>query len=441
MREFKTKTEAEEYLNEIPKFSAKTTPENERKILALLGDPQRGQRFVHVAGTNGKGSVCAFMSRILRENGYHVGMFTSPHLVDINERFEIDGKMISDEVFLDAFCRVYKVVEEHKDEVAHPSYFEFLFLMSMLIFSDSKTDISVLEVGLGGRLDATNIIEDPLVSIITSISLEHTQYLGNTVQQIATEKAGIIKPGCPVVYDGSVYAAVSVIKKIARENISAEYRLIPTDFVITKKTDKSVSFRMVAGLLSGEEFELQTPAEYQVMNAALALTAAEILRADGYPESDETEWRANLKRAIALTRWPGRMEEILPGVFVDGAHTSDAILAFVPVVNRLTCSGSRYLMFSVVSDKDYEAMISALCRRTEFDGFVITGMKNPRGVDPRELAPIFRRHTDKEILTADTVEQGLEIALAKKKPGDLLFIAGSLYMVGEVKKILKDEVK
>ena len=153
--------EAEDYLNGIPRFSKKTTMENERRILELLGHPERGQRFIHVAGTNGKGSVCAFMSKILLENHHHVGTFISPHLVDITERFLIDGEQVEEEVFLNAFHRLYDLCMERQEEIVHPSYFEFLFLIGMLIFAEKKVDVTVLEVGLGGRLDATNVIESP----------------------------------------------------------------------------------------------------------------------------------------------------------------------------------------------------------------------------------------------------------------------------------------
>ena len=208
-----TYEEAVQYIEDIPKFTKKNKLEHTRQCLDLLGSPDEGKKIIHVAGTNGKGSVCAFISTMLEEGGYKCGLFTSPHLVKINERFQINEVMVSDEIFLEAFCRVKKLADflvEKGDY--HPTYFEFLFLMGMLIFAKEEVDYIVLETGLGGRLDATNSVRKPLACVITSISLDHVEYLGNTIPEIAGEKAGIIKPGVPVVFDGNNPEAAEVIR-------------------------------------------------------------------------------------------------------------------------------------------------------------------------------------------------------------------------------------
>ena len=212
---------AAEYLNHIPKFTKrKHTGEELRQMLSMLGAAQEGMRIIHVAGTNGKGSVCAFLDSILREAGYRTGLFTSPHLVSVKERFVFGGRPVSDACFLNAF----KAVKERTGAfeaggLGHPSYFEFLFFMFMTMAREEGLcpDFLILETGMGGRLDATNCILRPLASVITSISLDHTEYLGGTIPQIAWEKAGILKPGVPVVYDNTVREAADVIRARAQE--------------------------------------------------------------------------------------------------------------------------------------------------------------------------------------------------------------------------------
>ena len=199
-----TYREAVNYIEEIPKFAVKHPKEHTREFLKRLGNPEQGLRIIHVAGTNGKGSVCAYMQAMLMAEGKRTGFFTSPHLVSMNERIRLNNRQITDEQFLEVFRKVKAVVDEMAEEgISHPSYFEFLFGMGMTVFAEEMPDYVILETGLGGRLDATNSVEHPVLSIITSISLDHTQYLGSTIAEIAGEKAGIIKENVPVICDGS----------------------------------------------------------------------------------------------------------------------------------------------------------------------------------------------------------------------------------------------
>ena len=195
--------EAVSYIDNIPKFTTKHPLEHTRMLMERLGNPSTGRKIIHVAGTNGKGSVCSYLDSMLRCGGKSVGLFTSPHLIRINARYIINGQNISDEAFLSAFEKVMEMVRRFVREGGdHPSYFELLFLMGMVIFDEADVEYIVLETGLGGRLDATNVVPHPLACIITSISRDHTEYLGETIPEIAGEKAGIIKPGVPVIYDG-----------------------------------------------------------------------------------------------------------------------------------------------------------------------------------------------------------------------------------------------
>ncbi len=434
--------EAEEYLNGIPRFSKKTTMENERKILSLLGHPETGQRFIHVAGTNGKGSVCAFISKILMEDGHHVGTFTSPHLVDITERFLIDGEQVGDEVFLRAFDRLYRLCREKEDEIVHPSYFEFLFLIGMLIFQEKQVDTTVLEVGLGGRLDATNVIEAPSVCVIASISLDHTEILGDTIPQIAAEKAGIIKAGCPVVYDDSNAEASAVIRRQAEALGAPACPVNPADFTITGRRQDGISFRLGKEPYGGEEFEVPFVADYQAMNASLALTAAEVLRrkgmVGGVPKKPG-DWSALLHRALRGTSWPGRMEPVLPGIFMDGAHNDDGIRVFIETVTKIPCTGKKYLLFSAVVEKDYETMIDEICRGADFDGFILTELNSYRALPLKHILETFQKKTKKPIWSFDEIGKAFAFAREKKEKDDLVFIAGSLYLAGSVKALLREE--
>ena len=438
--------EAEEYLNGIPRFSKKTTMENERRILELLGNPEEGQRFVHVAGTNGKGSVCAFMSRILLEQGHHVGTFISPHLVDITERFLIDGEQVSEGEFLAAFHRVYDLCREKKEEIVHPSYFEFLFLIGMVIFKERQVDITVLEVGLGGRLDATNVIDAPMVCVIASISLDHTEILGDTISQIAGEKAGIIKKGCPVVYDDSVPEASAVIQRIAKEQDAPVYPVNPKDFEIVDRSPSSLEFQMKRGLFSGECFRVPFVADYQAMNTSLAVTAAWVVERqmeDGLAAGDVSEtkgspsWTEKVRQALLHTSWPGRMEPVLPGVYMDGAHNDDGIRVFIETVRKLPCAGKKYLLFSAVVEKDYETMIDEICSQADFDGFILTELDSYRALPLADIRKVFERRTGQPVWSFDSIGEAFSFAREKKGTDDFLFIAGSLYLAGSIKELLR----
>lgn len=419
-----------EYIEEIPKFTSKNPLDHTKAFLKRLGDPQNRMKVIHVAGTNGKGSVCAYLDSMLRAGGYHVGLFTSPHLVKINERFKIDGQMISDEQFQHAFEEVRTVIAQAKEEgLDHPSYFETLFLMCMVIFRETNVEYAVLETGLGGRLDCTNTVEKPLACIITSISLDHVEYLGDTVEQIAAEKAGIIKPGVPVIYDGHQPQAAKVIENRAKELGSPHYALTEDMYQILGNTRRGIDFLFHCQYHESVELSIPYIAVYQMMNASLAFFTMECLRdIHGIPVEV-------LKQGIAETKWEGRMETVLPGVILDGAHNEDGVARFVETAQHFAAEYPVTLLFSAVSDKDYRTMIQTICRKIQPQSVVTTQIQGSRAVSAEALAKLYEESGCENVTPEADVGRAFDLALEKKGDG-MLFCVGSLYLIGEIKAYL-----
>ena len=422
--------EAVDYIEEIPKFTSKNPLDHTKDLLGRRGNPQNRMKVIHVAGTNGKGSVCAYLDSMLRMGGYRTGLFTSPHLVKINERFKINGEMVSDQVFLDAFQRVMRVVEEARSEgLDHPSYFETLFLMGSLIFADAGVDYLVLETGLGGRLDATNTVDHPLACIITSISLDHVEYLGDTIPEIAGEKAGIIKPQVPVIYDGHNPEAARVIQERARTLGSPAYALTEDMYEVLRNTREGIDFSFHCKYYNTVTISIPYIAAYQMMNASLAFFTMELLK-DDHQIPVET-----LIAGIGRTRWEGRMETIMPGVIVDGAHNQDGIRRFVETACHFRKNDEITLLFSAVSDKDYQGMIRTVCQSIRPKAVVATQIWGSRVVPANELAGLFEESGCPYVEACQDVGEAFERALALKGDG-MLFCVGSLYLVGEIKEYL-----
>lgn len=422
--------EAVEYIEEIPKFTTKHPLEHTKELLGRLGNPQDHMKVIHVAGTNGKGSTCAYLASMLAEGGYRVGLFTSPHLVTINDRFRINGEIMTDEDFLDSFLRVKKVIDEAGAEgFDHPSYFETLLLMGMDYYCRSKVDYLVLETGLGGGKDPTNCVEKPLACIITSISIDHVQYLGDTKAAIAGEKAGIIKPGVPVIYDGHVEEASAVIEARARELHSPAYVLMPDQYVVEEQNRDGITFRF-----QGTRLHIPYIAQYQMMNASLAYFTMKKLQSV-HEISDE-----KLQEGIRKVSWPGRMETILPGVIVDGAHNEDGVAQFIKTVENFRKDNRIVLLFSAVSDKDYKKMIQLICEKIQPDAVVTTQVGGVREIPAEELAGLFHSFGTEHVSARPVVEEALKEALSLQEDG-MVFCVGSLYLIGEIKKIIQKDGK
>ena len=426
-------TQAVAYINETPKFTTKNSLEHTKECLRRLGNPQDSFQVIHVAGTNGKGSVCAYLASVLREGGYRCGLFTSPHLVKINERFQIDEVPVEDELFLRAFEKVKHLADELTAQGSyHPTYFEMLFLMGMCIFQEAGVSYVVLETGLGGRLDATNAIENPLACVITSISMDHIQYLGDTVEAIAGEKAGIIKKGIPVIYDANRQKTAQVIGETAQGVGAPAYPVRREDFEIREITSSGIEFSY--GKTDGRQQEYSIPfiARYQVMNSALALKTLEVLR----EQQDFTALTdSQVKAGIGGTIWQGRMETIQPGVIVDGAHNEDGVANFIETAVYFRDKYRIVLLFSAVDDKDYPHMIRRICSELRPAQVVTATIQEERAVDAQVLAQEFRKNGCTCVQAENSVKEAFQHAAELRGDG-LLFCIGSLYLIGEIKSLI-----
>lgn len=423
-------TEAVDYIETIPKFTVKHPPEHTRELLSRLGNPQEGIKIIHVAGTNGKGSVCAYLNAMLLAGGKKTGLFTSPHLVRINERFQINGEDVSDEQFLDAFLKVEKAAKEYETEgEGHPSYFETLFLMGMLIFKEAGVEYLVMETGLGGRLDATNVVEKPLACIITSISRDHTEYLGDTLEAIAGEKAGIIKAGVPVIYDASQPGPAAVIAAKAKEMASPAWPMEPSFYEMKTQSREGITF--IFAYPGGEKAELAIPyvAKYQMMNASLAFYTMHILQ-------DVHEIPKNvLAEGLSKIKWPCRMEMAAPDVIIDGAHNEDGIAQFVSTAGYFAKENEITILFTAVADKHYHEMIGEICEGIHPSHVVATQIDGSRVVPAEVLAEDFRKAGCTDVCAEPEIGAAYEKALERKGSG-MLFCVGSLYLAGELKAYL-----
>ncbi len=429
--------EAENYINSTPRFTTKNTMEDTKAFLQRLGNPEREMRIIHVAGTNGKGSVCSYMRYILEAAGYKVALFTSPHLVDIRERFVVEGKMISKEAFLRAFLRIYDMLDwnalEQGKKAYHPTYFEYLFFIAMVLFPESKPDFCILETGLGGRLDATNAVSCKELSVITRIGMDHVEYLGDTLEKIAAEKAGIMQKNVPVIYWDTCPETSSVFAGHAAELGVTAQSVSKCDYRFLSFRNKSIDFSVCTRYYNYISINLHTIAAYQMENAALAVRAVEML------DGGRTITPEHIMRGAADCFWAGRMEEILPEIYVDGAHNEDGIRAFLETVAADEFEGSRILLFSVVKDKNYERMVEKLTGSGLFHRVLVAHMQTGRGVELEGLREIFGRYTGCSYCFYENVSTAFRELLRSRRPNERAYIAGSLYLAGEIKELLKND--
>lgn len=416
-----------DYIYKIPKFTKKNDLSHTKELLRRLEIRTYAFEIIHVAGSNGKGSVCAFLQQVLTEGGCSVGMFTSPHLVCMEERFVINGQMCSREDFEESFHAVRAVVEDMEgDGLAHPAFFEYLFAMGMYLFQKHRVRFLILETGLGGRLDATNVFEEPLCTVITSISLEHTQILGDTVEKIAWEKAGIIKAGVPVVFDGSSPAAAHVIRGRAQEMRAPFYEISLESIKFLRCTGKNIDFCLRTGY---DVVTLTIPfaAEYQMINAALAYRVLELL------QCDTGIGREQIIQYLTHTRWAGRMQQIAPGVYLDGAHNADGIAQFVRSAAKIG-GDSPLLLFGMMQEKDCAGAVRCLCEGVDWDVVIVTGIRDERSAAPEVLAELFAANGQRVKVIGDSGE-AYRYAMENRKEQQVVFCAGSLYLIGELQTI------
>lgn len=425
--------EAVAYLLDIPKFAAKTTRENLLGVLEKLGNPHLKRKAIHVAGTNGKGSTCSYLDSILRAAGFHTGLFTSPHLVYLEERFRIDGQVVERQVFEQCFEQFQKAMIKHMEEGnPHVSFFEAIFIVGTLIFEQYSLDYVIYETGMGGRLDATNVL-NPVLTIITSIGRDHMQYLGNSIEEIAEEKAGIIKEGVPLVYLAE-NAGFKVLEQKAVEKGVKQIKISKQNLKIKKKDHKYIDFCMENRYSRDDSLRILTCASYQVENAALAICGAKEL----YKGLTEDK----IKEGLLQMNWSCRMEEVMTGVYLDGAHNEPAIQRFMETVEELDYA-EKGLLFAVVKDKDYAKMIEILTKTQRFDYVIITTVQGERASKAEEIVTLFKQNGQKQITLTNTAKMALYKALQwKKEEKDrALFCVGSLYLVGELQNMIKNEDK
>jgi dihydrofolate synthase/folylpolyglutamate synthase len=410
--------------------AAKFNLENITILLERLGRPDRAYPCVHIAGTNGKGSTAAFLEKILRDAGFRTGLNTSPHLERINERIRISGEEIADERFAEIFTRVHAVIEELLAEGklrAHPTYFECVTALAFEAFAREHVDFAVIEVGLGGRLDATNVVS-PLVSIVTRIDFDHENFLGHSLREIAGEKAGILKPQVPAVFAAQLPEAREVLLERAKELRCPVVETGEVFSVENEAMESGLARATAVEIASGKTFSLEPrlAGRFQLQNALNAVAAARILQNRNYRITDE-----NIETGIATTEWPGRLERLQtrPDVYLDGAHNPGAAKELARFLEENFVGRRVYLIFGAMRDKAVDEVTGMLFPRAQ--EVIFTQPRTPRAVSARQLAEMAGDHAKKFAVIEDA-EHALESALSKAGPEDAIFITGSLYLVGEM---------
>lgn len=448
--------EAKQFLLDIPSFTKKNTMENTREYLHYLGIHTdalyKGKKVlfedmphvIHVAGTNGKGSVCAFLNGILTQAGYKTGMFTSPHLVEMTERFCINGIHVGKEKFADVCSQVKRHVEKGIQErrFSHPTFFEFLVGMAFVLFQEEQVDYMILETGLGGRLDATNIVKQPLACVITTIGYDHTEYLGGTIEEIAQEKAGIIKEGVPVVYDAGSETVSAVIERQAAKLHARTFPMTKEKCEILYFDKKNIDFLWKSEYYNNMRIHLSTSALYQIQNAALA--ALTIEQTDREHRIDA----ATLAEGIRRTRWQGRMEWLWEYFLIDGAHNESGMMQALGTIGKM--QADVILIYAAVRDKNYEEVIRMLCEKLSLQCVIVTQPDTPRAVVTEELAGIFARHYTGPIYREKCVGNAMAMAQREwdrivkdgtaSQQNTIIFGTGSLYLVGALKAQEQDRI-
>lgn len=419
-----TYTEALEYIHSVTWKGSRPGLERITELLKGLGDPQDQLRFIHVAGTNGKGSFCAMTESILRAAGYKTGLFVSPYIKHFNERICVNGVPIGEDALAEATAIVRPVAERMADA---PTEFELITAIGLVHFVKAGCEIVVLETGMGGRLDSTNVIKPPLLTVITGIAMDHTAFLGDTVEKIAAEKAGILKPGTPALWGGRDVAARRVIESRAKE--------LGISLVATEDTPLTVREMTLSGTVADygawQGIRLPLLGTYQPYNMANVLAAVPLLREVGLLISDD-----DVRRGIAQARWPGRFECLSadPLILSDGAHNPEGVEAAVASI-KAYFKEPVLLLSGVMADKDYHGMVATLAP-VAAEAFTLTP-DNPRSLPATEFAQAFREGG--VFATAyDSVDAAVAAAVARaRETGKPLISLGSLYMYCEVTAALE----
>lgn len=424
-----------EKIHEFSKFGSVLGLERMTELLSLLGDPQDQLKVIHVAGTNGKGSVCRYIYSVLLEEGYKTGIYISPFIENFNERIEIDQVCINDEDLAAYTDRVLEAVSIMiKEGLQSPTEFEVITALALLYFKEKACDYVVLEVGLGGSGDSTNVCREPLMTVITSISMDHMDRLGNTIEEIAAEKAGIIKDGCPVVTSASDARALRVIERTAEEHKSMFFETTNLPVRITEEGISGSCFDVDVQGVSFEGVRIAMAGRHQIDNAVAAMCALSIMEERG----DVRVSRRALYAGLAAARQPGRMEvfaeEKSPITIIDGAHNPDGAKALKEAIGSF-CTDKKILMvIGVLADKDVKGMMDHFTDMTE--DFIVTQPDNPRRLKAESLADMLRSRGC-TCIEAPDIKQAYKEACQRKDKYDVIIYAGSLYMIGKVRTMIR----
>lgn len=424
-----TVPEALDWLKRFDRFHIRPGLERMETMLKALGRPERGLRFLHIAGTNGKGSTGAFTTQLLRELDYNVGMFSSPAIMHELDRIQYNGNRIADDDFLKCAMRVRRVISALEDV---PTEFEVITVIALVYFNMIRPDWVVWETGLGGRWDSTNIVE-PCVSVITNVGYDHTAILGETEAEIASEKAGIIKVGRPVV-TAAENTAEAIIRKRAEDRHCPYYRL--QDVVrtpIQEKRESEQSFSYTGLHHRWENLTIQLPGRYQVNNAALSLLTLEVLE-----RQQLLTLRADvIRQGLRKTRWPGRMELISgrPRILLDAAHNPEAAVQLADAISIYFTYHAVCLIIGIFTDKDVEAVVHPLARLAS--NIIVTSGTNPRYIPAEQLAEMIRgTQSNVAVTVAPNPQAAVKLARHKCRADDLIVVAGSHDLMSAVRKVV-----
>jgi dihydrofolate synthase/folylpolyglutamate synthase len=422
MPPFANLAQATAWVFDLQKFGIKFGLSSTLDLLARLKIPHAEGRYLHIAGTNGKGSVAAMLSAVLTRAGYPVSLFTSPHLVDFTERFRLRDQ----DVGRDRLLALINEVRGAVDDAEPPTFFEFAAAMAFLYFFQEGADPIILETGMGGRLDATNIVS-PLVSVITNISKDHQEHLGEGLMAIAGEKAGIIKPGVPLVTYARQKRVLALFEQRCRE-LGASLFLGGRDFKSRGRPGGRFAYQGLS--LALNDLTVSLPGRHQYLNAALALATLELLQRQGYALPE-----AAIREGLGRTRWPGRLEQVAqdPRVLLDGAHNPAAALTLAQALRRRPGNGRLFLVMGVMADKDVDTILARLLPLAQT--VIFTQPRYFRAATPDNLARRAAAY-NLETLKVPQVAAAVAQAQALAGPGDRIVVTGSLYTVGEAKEYL-----
>ena len=419
------KKEAIDYIHSVNWTFCKPGLERTNELCQRLGNPQNSLKFIHVAGTNGKGSFCSMLSSILKHQGYKVGLYTSPYIRCFNERMQVDGEMISDTELTEITEKIKPIADKMTDK---PTEFELVTAIAFEYFKRHECDYVVLECGLGGRLDSTNIISTPVLSVITGIALDHTAILGDTVEKIAFEKAGIIKEDVPVLWCGEDTKAFEVIKQVADEKNAPFYVVQRESLNVKKETLDGTFFDF------DEYFDLNIKllGKYQIINAVNVLNAVKILK-----KADITISNESVKNGLQCASWPARFEIISknPLIIFDGGHNPEGVDSCVKSIEHYFGKEKVLVLTGVMADKDYDYISDRICQVA--DSVYCITPQNPRALEAEKYASVFNSKGVKAYAFGDVKEALVHSVEAAKAQNKVLVCTGSLYMYEEVEKTLK----